>query len=151
MPRSRLWGSDDGGSASVEFVTAGLLLLVPMVYLVIALAQVQSGAFATEAAARQAARVFVQGRSLSESMGEARQAVRFALADYGLRPDVVDLHVECSPDPADCLRRHGSVTVSVRTAVGLPLAPPALSIDAPLSISLQARSTEQVSGFRRDG
>jgi len=151
MPLSRLWASDESGSASLEFVTAGLLLLVPLVYLVLALAQVQAGAFATEAAARQAARVFVQGRTMGESMGEAQEAVKFALSDYGLRPDAVDIHVTCSPEPTDCLRRHGKVTVTVRTAVGLPLAPPVLALDSPLAIPLEASSTEQVSRFRRDG
>ncbi len=151
MPRWRRRIADDGGSASIEFVTAGLLLLVPMVYLVLALAQIQSGAFAVEAAARQAARVFVQGRSVPQSEAEARDAIRFALTDYGLRPEAVEVHVECRPIPSDCLRRRGSVTVTVRSAVALPLAPPALSIDAPLSISLEARSMEQVSAFRRDG
>ena len=151
MPLSRLWTSDESGSASLEFVTAGLLLLVPLVYLVLALAQVQAGAFATEGAARQAARVFVQGRTMGESMGEAQEAVKFALSDYGLRPDAVDIRVTCSPGPADCLRRHGTVTVTVRAAVGLPLAPPVLAIGSPLAIPLEASSTEQVSRFRRDG
>jgi hypothetical protein len=151
MPLSRLWASDESGSASLEFVTAGLLLLVPLVYLVLALAQVQAGAFATEAAARQAARVFVQGRTMGESVGEAQQAVRFALADYGLRPDAVDIRVTCTPDATDCLRRHGSVTITIRTAVALPLAPPVLNLGSPLAIPLEARSTEQVSRFRSDG
>jgi len=36
MPRSRL--SDDRGSAALEFITAGMLLLVPLVYLILAMA-----------------------------------------------------------------------------------------------------------------
>lgn len=40
------------------FLAAGLLLLVPFIYLVILVATVQLAALATEGAARQAARVF---------------------------------------------------------------------------------------------
>ena len=56
MPRSsratddRLDAAADEGSASIEFLTAGLLLLVPIIYLVILVAVVQSAALATEGA-----------------------------------------------------------------------------------------------------
>ena len=49
MRLSRRWSSDDG-SASLEFITVGMILLVPLVYLVLALSAVQSGALAAEGA-----------------------------------------------------------------------------------------------------
>ena len=55
------WRSDEG-SAVVEFIFLSLLLLVPIVYLVLALASVQSAAFAAEAVARDASRA-AAGRS----------------------------------------------------------------------------------------
>lgn len=37
-------GSDgQGGSASLEFITAGLILLLPLVYLVVAMSALQGG------------------------------------------------------------------------------------------------------------
>ncbi|MCA1943576.1 MAG: pilus assembly protein, partial [Yonghaparkia sp.] len=56
-------GCGDRGSASLEFLVAGLLMLVPLVYLILTLGTIQSAALATEGAARQAARVFVQAPS----------------------------------------------------------------------------------------
>ncbi|HSP76545.1 MAG TPA: hypothetical protein VLO31_10065, partial [Cryobacterium sp.] len=58
--RWRAWADRaERGSASLEFITAGLILLVPLVYLVLAMAALQGGALAVEGAARQAARVYV--------------------------------------------------------------------------------------------
>lgn len=58
MRRSRRWvellrrlAADDSGSASLEFVTVGLLLLVPTVYLVVALSALESASFGVEGAA----------------------------------------------------------------------------------------------------
>ena len=59
MPRWRRW-TDDDGNASLEFITAGMILLLPLVYLVLVVAAVQAGSLAVEGAARQAVRVFVQ-------------------------------------------------------------------------------------------
>ena len=44
----------DGGSASLEFITAGMILLLPMVYLILTMSQIQGGSFAVEGAARGA-------------------------------------------------------------------------------------------------
>lgn len=81
MQRSRLWAETRGwvredGSASLEFLTVGLLLLVPTVYLVVALATVQGAALAVDGAARQASRVFVQSESLGEAEVAATRAKR---------------------------------------------------------------------------
>ena len=43
---------EDGGSASLEFLTVGLLMLVPLIYVVVALGQIQHQALGAEAAAR---------------------------------------------------------------------------------------------------
>ena len=50
----------DEGSAVVEFVALGTLLLVPVVYFVLAVAQVQAGAFGVVAAAQQASQVLAR-------------------------------------------------------------------------------------------
>ncbi len=48
--RSRRVLTDEGGSASLEFITVGLILLVPLVYLIVALGTIQSQALGVETA-----------------------------------------------------------------------------------------------------
>lgn len=146
MPQWRHFPSD-AGSAALEFITAGLLLLVPLVYLVIAVAVIQGGALAVEGASRQAARVFVQAPTPGVAQARAQTAVDFALADFGVSTGGASVRVRCSPQPAACLTRRGFVTVSVTARVALPLSPPALGVKTPLTIALTATSTEKVSRF----
>lgn len=146
MQRSRL-STDERGSASLEFVTAGLILLVPMVYLVLVMSAIQAGALAVEGAARQAARVFVQSASTGDAEAAAARAIEFALTDYGIDAETATISVVCTPEPADCLTRRGFVTVGVEITVPLPLTPPALTVDAPLAVPLSATATQQVSRF----
>ncbi|CAN5275926.1 hypothetical protein BH09ACT5_BH09ACT5_12590 [soil metagenome] len=143
MLRSRLW-AEDTGSASLEFITAGMVLLVPLVYLVVAVSSIQAGALAAEGAARQAARVFVQSPDEAAGEASARRALDFALADHGLTGGA-QLDVNCSAAP--CLTRREYVTVTVELSVPLPLAPSALVGDLPLAIPLRATATEQVSRY----
>ena len=151
MPRRRLstdWiRRDETGTASLEFITAGLVLLVPLVYLVITMSALQGAAFAVEGASRQAARVFVESPTPAEAESGARRAVEFALADYGLDTDDVEMSITCTPHPDACLTRRGFVTVDVSTRVTLPLVPPVLDLDVPLSVALSSSATQQVSRF----
>lgn len=150
MRRSKRF-SDDSGSASLEFVTAGLVLLVPLVYLVLTMSAIQAGALAAEGAARQAARVFVQSTSETDARAAVERAVQFALADHGVQAADVAVDITCRPDPANCLARHGLVTVDVSVAVALPLMPPVVAGEFPLAVTLEAAATQQVSRFRDDG
>lgn len=150
MPRSSRW-TDDSGSASLEFITAGLVLLVPLVYLALAMSAIQAGALAVEGAARQAARVFVQAGTAAEAKQSAIRAVEFALADHGVDPESVAIRVTCQPQPNNCLARRGFVTVSVDLAVALPLVPEVILGDIPLTVPLHAEATQQVSRFWGSG
>jgi Flp pilus assembly protein TadG len=149
MPRSKFCRelADDEGSAALEFVTVGMILLVPLVYLVVAMSAIQAGALSVEGAARQAARVYVQADSTEQAESRAERAVDFALADYGLKPGNASVTITCSPHPASCLTRRGFVTVAVRATVALPLAPAALDASLPLSVPISATATQQVSRF----
>lgn len=146
MRRSKRW-TDDDGSASLEFITTGMILLVPLVYLVLAMASIQGGALAVEGAARQAVRVFVQSADAAHAEASAERAIQFALADYGIDASEASVAVSCSPDPGDCLTRRGFVTISVSVSVALPLIPPVLQLHVPFSVPLQATATQQVSRF----
>jgi hypothetical protein len=152
MRRSRRWTdllartAADEGSASIEFITVGILLLVPTVYLVLALSSIQSASFAVEGAARQASRVFVQADTLAEAQAAASRAVAVTLADYGLDASDARVVITCS-NPADCLARRGFVTVTISTVAPLPLFPAVLDADIPAGVPIDSVSTEQVSRF----
>ncbi len=150
MPPWKRW-TDDDGSASLEFVTAGMILLLPIVYLVLTMSAIQAGAFAVEGAARQAVRVFVQADDVGSAQAAAIRAVEFALADHGVDSAAADITVSCSPRPGACLTRQGFVTVTVSMAVPLPLVPPVLQGSFPLEIPLGATATQQVSRFWGSG
>lgn len=112
---------DDAGSAVVEFVALGTLLLVPVVYFVLAVAQVQAGAFAVVAAAQQASQVLARaepGELPEASLGTAAQ---LAAADQGFAPGRLSVRVECSD--ADCAAPGAVATVHTALDVPLPLVP----------------------------
>lgn len=135
------------GSASLEFITAGLVLLVPLVYLVLALAALQGGAMAVEGAARQAARVYVQAPDEGEASERALRAVHVGLADYGIAADAASVRIDCAPDPHGCLTRQGVVVVTVRILVPLPLVPDLLALRSAAVIPIEATATQTVSRF----
>ena len=137
----------DDGSAALEFITAGFLLLIPLVYLVLAMADIQGGALAVEGASRQAARVFVQAGDSGSAQARARTAVDFALDDFGLGNVASTVKISCRPNRAVCLTRRGLVTVTVTARVPLPLVPNVLALKTPLAVPMSATSTEQVSRF----
>ena len=139
---------DNQGSASLEFITVGMVMLVPLVYLVLTMSAIQAGALAAEGAARQAARIFVQAETVAEAESSAGRAVEFALDNHGLDSGNASVMIACTPDPANCLTRRGYVTVSVAITVDLPLAPPVLTGTFPVQIPLDATATQQVSQFR---
>jgi hypothetical protein len=104
--------------------------MVPLVYVLISVFDVQRGAFGVSAASRSAARAYSLADSDAEGRASARAAARTALADQGLDGDF-DLDIACVPRPRDCLTPGSVVTVVVRTRVDLPLAPAALGGGAP--------------------
>ncbi|MBW4041887.1 MAG: hypothetical protein HIU86_07125 [Acidobacteria bacterium] len=139
--------SPELGSAAVEVLVLGVLLLVPLVYLVLTVAALQSAAFAAEGAARQAARSIALATTDAEGRTAAESAVTVALADWHVDPAAAELTVRCSPDPDRCGTPLGTVDVRVRVAAALPLLPPALEIDAPATVPVDARSVQRVSMF----
>lgn len=141
----------DEGSASLEFLTVGVLMLVPLVYLVLAVSSVQQTALAVEGAARQAARVYAQQDSLGRAQAAAERAIEAVFVDSGLELDDAVVEVICDPVPTDCLTRRGFVTVAVSTVAPLPLMPPVLVLDAPAGVVVEASATVQVSRFQGSG
>jgi hypothetical protein len=122
---------DEDGSAVIEVVWLSLLLMVPLVYVMLAVFDVQRGAFGTSSASRAAGRAYALADSDVEGRGRALAAARLALADQGLPTDGLEVEITCRPEPTRCLSPGSDITVVVRTSVALPLAPAALGGGAP--------------------
>ncbi|WP_245723741.1 TadE family protein [Paramicrobacterium humi] len=139
---------DERGSASLEFITAGLILLVPLVYLVIALAALQGGSLAATGAARQAARVFVLAEDFDQAAARVHDAVAVSLADFGLSTETADVAIRCNAGAGEaCLARDEIVTVTVRVSVPLPLVPDVLDLDSAARVPVEATAVQRVSRF----
>ena len=138
-------GERQRGSAMVEFTFLALLLMVPVVYFLVTVGQIQGGSFAVVGAADQAAKVFVSQTEPALARTVAEQSVLVALKDYGYPAQAAKMHITC--DRSDCLSAGASVTVSVRLTIPLPMVPfgDSLSLDAAV---LNASSTQVVGRFK---
>lgn len=137
---------DERGTAIVEFVWLGLLLLVPLLYILLAVFDTQRTAFAASAAARSATRAFVTSPDQATGRARAEAAAALAFRDQGL--DGAHLRITCRPDPAACLTPGSVVVATVRTRVALPLVPHALGGNTP-SIAVDARHESPYGEFRQ--
>ena len=113
----------EAGNAVLEFVWLGVLLLVPLVYLLISVFDVQRGAFGASAAARAAGRAFTLAEDEAQGRERAQQAARVALSDQGIEGPF-ELTIDCAPHP--CLSPGSVATVRISTQVALPLMPEVL-------------------------
>ncbi|WP_418277518.1 pilus assembly protein [Isoptericola jiangsuensis] len=135
--RHRDAADPEEGSALLEFLAGSVLFLVPLVYLVVAVGQVQAAAFAVEGAARESARAVVTADSSDEGVERAAAATLLALEDQGFEADAEDvLDLACSHDP--CLTPGATVGVTVRYEVPLPLVPAALQGWVPLAVPVES-------------
>lgn len=133
------------GSAVVEFTFLALLLMVPLVYFVITVGQIQGGSFAVVGAADQAAKVYVAQPDGTTAQAAAEQAVALTLADFGHQPEEASVATSCNP--ADCQAAGTAVTVTVTLAVPMPFVP--FNDGFRLAASeVQASSTQLVGRFR---
>lgn len=143
-PSGQLLG-DERGSASLEFVTVGVILLVPLVYLVLAVAAIQSAAMAVEGTARHAARMYVQASNDKDGRAAIDRAVTIGLADYGIDSTRATVRVVCTRP--ECLTAGGRVTVHIEANAALPLVPSLLDLRQMTSIPVGASATQTVSRF----
>jgi hypothetical protein len=134
----------DTGSATVEFVLVGLLLVVPLAYVVLGALSVQRHAYAVVEAARSAARAYVTAPTAAVGSADARRAVALALRDQGVPDAGVELSVTCSRTP--CLSPGGTVRVRVATTVSLGWVPAFLG-GGSVGIPISATHVESVDPF----
>ena len=108
---------DDHGSALVEFTYLSVLLMVPLVYVLLSVFQVQRAAFGTTEAARQAGRAFAQAETVEQGRARGTAAAQLALRDQGVEL-VREVRFDCLGGP--CLSPGSRVRVTVRYDVRLP-------------------------------
>jgi len=140
---------DDSGTAVIEFVWLGLLLLVPLVYILLTVFDAQRGAFGASSASRAAGRAFVLAPDQATAHDRAELAYLVALEDQGIDPHNADLVISCEPRPEQCLTAGSMITVEVVVQQPLPLVPSALGDNAP-SVRLSSTHVEPYGTFRED-
>lgn len=140
---------DQRGSALVEFAWLAILLMVPLLYVVVTVFEVQRAAFGVSSAARSAGRAFTQAPGEDVALDRAAAAVALALEDQHLDAGRRSLDVRCAPVPANCLAPGSAVTVTVAYPVPLPLLPSILGGQRP-SIRVEAQHTVPYGTFRED-
>ncbi len=134
------------GSALVELTWLGVLLLVPMLWIVLSVFDVQKGAFGVSSAARAAGRAYALAPSDALGQARAEQAARQALADQGLRGGPVTVTVTCTPYPRNCHQGTSVITVRVASRVDL-LLPDVLGGGTP-SFALDAEHTVPIGQYQ---
>lgn len=144
--RSRL---SEGGTALVEFTWLAILLMVPLLYVVVAVFEVQAAAYGVSSAARSAGRAYVQAPSEAEAPRHARVAADVSLGDQGLRGDGSTMTVSCAPSPGNCLAPGSVVRVEVTASVPLPLVPDFVAENRP-SVRVSAVHTVPYGSYRED-
>ena len=115
------------GAAVVELLVVFLTLLVPLVYVMVVMADVQRVLLATSSAAREAGRVYVTGPDRLEAERRAARAYREVLGTYGMRAGdpkaAMRLRAGCPDEPVSgCVGGFGpgaevQVVVTYRVAV----------------------------------
>lgn len=143
--RQRLGGAGEQGSALIEFLVIGLLLTLPVFYLVITLARLQAGAYAVAAAARESSRMFVTADSDALAQSRSLAAASMAFADQGF-PGEGNVQMRCSKQP--CLSPDSVIQGVTDLDVELPLIPDFLRGVVPSSIHLHSRHVEVVDHYR---
>lgn len=143
--------SRDEGAAALEFILVGVILLVPLVYLIAALGAVQGQTLGAESGARHIARAMSTAPDAATAAARADAVLASVVDEYGLASDAVEVSIRCEPAGGVCPRAGATLHVTLATRVTLPLVPPVLGLDRVASIPVEARSVQKVSRFWEAG
>jgi len=117
------------------------VLLVPLVYLVLTLAQLQGAAFAAESAARDTGRLVATASDPDAAIELAAVGVELAFADHGIEVDGADaLAVTCTPS---CGAPGATAAVTVSARVPLPFWP-----DGAMTVPIEADAVTVIDSYR---
>jgi Flp pilus assembly protein TadG len=141
--------AEDGerGSAALEFILVGTLLLVPLVYLIVSLGLLQGQSLGAEAGARHIARALSTAEDADAARESADRILQSIVDEYALDPASVAVSLDCRPAGAGCPEAGATVLVTLRTRVALPLVPPVLGLERLAAIPIEASAAQKVSRF----
>lgn len=142
----KIWEEQDRGSAPIEFIFASVVLLIPLIYLVLSLSEVQAGSYAANATAINAARAAARFPDSAPARAEALARLQFE--DFGV--DEADWAIRFTCD-GPCDTAGSSVTAHVEARVPV-LGMPALFGQARAPhITVRASHVDVVSPYSSDG
>lgn len=137
---------DEQGSALVELSWLAIILLVPLIWIVISVFEVQQGAFATSAAARAAGRAYALAPDDATGAARADAVVRQVFADQGTPGQDAKVTVTCDAPGDNCHVGTSVITVRVESAVHLPFFPAIFDKQA-ASFALDATHTVPIGQY----
>ncbi|WP_306770299.1 TadE family protein [Microbacterium sp. 18062] len=138
---------DDDGSASLEFIVAGVLLLAPILYLMLALGAIQGQSLGAEAAARHTARAISTATDAEDAGARAGRVLTAVATEYGIDPAAIEVRWSCTDAAGECPAAGATLVVDVTARVALPLLPPILGLDEMATVPVQASAVQKVSRF----
>ena len=145
MHRSRRSVRNDEGSAALEFIVVGVILLVPLAYLIIVLGTIQDHTLGVEAAARHTARAIALAPDAAAATVAGERVLDAVVDEYDLDPETTEVTLSCLPASAVCPSSGATLIVRVDTRVRLPFVPPILGLDRAAEVSVQGESAQKLS------
>lgn len=136
----------ESGQSLVEVMTVGLLLFVPLLWAFGILSQLQAGALAATAAAREAGLDAARAGDLSQAGAAVDGAVGRAFVDQGLDADAALVHW----DAPQGLMRGGIVEVEVAYRVPVLQAPLLGAVGGP-GVWVRARHVARIDPYASRG
>lgn len=139
----------DDGSAVIELTWLGVLLLVPLVYLVLMIARLQAGTYAVTQAAREAGRTYITAPEDGSAEGRALAAADIAFEDQGFDVGQGELSIACSATP--CWTPEARVTTTATVTVPMPFVPALAREVLPLEVPVSASQVSSVPRYEDRG
>ncbi|MBU6246047.1 MAG: hypothetical protein KGP12_12605 [Actinomycetales bacterium] len=133
------------GSAVLEFIVIGVLVIVPMAYVVTSVMRVQAATMASTQAVREAARAFATADSVAQGRAAAVTAAQVAFEDQGFVLPESAMRIQCL---RACLEPGSSITVDLDWQVGLPWMPSSLAQGRSMSVPIDVVHVVPVDTYR---
>jgi len=137
----------ESGGATVEFLGVSLMLFIPILYLILTLAQVQAATYAAESAARETVRTYSRASSDSQALNRAQRSTVIIFGDHGLAispQEALKVHCQLSP----CTTPGGGIHAEVQHRVDLPLLPEVFKGSPLTSINVTGRAFATIDRFK---
>jgi hypothetical protein len=145
------------GAAVIEFLLVFVALVVPLVYAIAVMAEVQRAALAVSSAAREIGRVYVTAPTRAEADARMERAYGEVMGNFGYSAGdgraEVEVHTACPASAVGCAGGFGpGAEVSVRVTYRVPVARlPFLGAISGPDLPVGATHHTRVARYRRIG